>query len=114
MVHNRQLIPKEMMQVMGLEVFEKHLPGSRQFLPGFEQLVLQDKISNQDIVHACGNGMTQISVGSMLMFTLGSYGSYAEQVPFPIRDADAEGEPQMSDAEQVPLRIRGEDDEPQI
>lgn len=99
MVHNRQLIPKELMQVMGLPALVEN-EGSCRLLPGFEQLVLQGKVSDNDICHACGNGMTQIAVGSMLLFALGSYGTTwcDEQIPLPIPDADAqdeEDEPQM-------------------
>ena len=90
MIHNRQLIPKEMMQVMGLCPYEE--PGQLKLLPGIEQLAIEGKVADKDITHACGNGMTQISVGSMLLFALGSYGCYSEEIPLPIRDADAEGE----------------------
>ena len=90
MIHNRQLIPKEMMQVMGLCPYEE--PGQLKLLPGIEQLAIEGKVADKDLIHACGNGMTQISVGSVLLLALGSYGCYSEEIPLPIRDADAEGE----------------------
>ena len=66
---SRFLHPFEYMQVMGLPTLCQDVVDVRS---GFEVLALDGELDDNDILHACGNGMVQVSVGAMIMFGLGS------------------------------------------
>ena len=74
MRHNRQLIPAEHLVVMGLPIF---VSAGAQYIgddmPGIVSLLNRGKLSNGDILHAAGNGMVQIAVGTVLFFALGGF-----------------------------------------
>ena len=70
MVYHRMMHPLEYMQVMGIPVLQPNDPGRDR--SGFEVLALAGLLDSGEVVHACGNGMVQIAVGSICLFALGS------------------------------------------
>ena len=70
MVYHRMMHPLEYMQAMGIPVLQPNDPGRDR--SGFEVLALAGLLDSGEVVHACGNGMVQIAVGSICLFALGS------------------------------------------
>jgi hypothetical protein len=73
MVHKRCLCPLEHLVVMGLDVFGLGEQAPTQEMPGILFLATSGNLKDTDIAHAAGNGMVQISVGTVLMFGLGAF-----------------------------------------
>lgn len=72
MVHERCLLPLEHLVAMGIPILDEH--RNQEDISGIELLIKQDKVTGREVVHAAGNGMSQICIGAVLLFALGGLG----------------------------------------